>query len=235
MGHERLRRRAAGDGVQHRRLDLEVALRLHVAANRGDDLEARREDVAHLGVGDEVDVALAVARLGVGQTVVLLRQRTQRLREQRDLSRRDRQLASAGAHDGPDRADPVAEVEFLDCLERVFADEVDAREELQVAGRVSDDEEDDLALVALGDETPGDADDRLGLGARLEVSVARLRAVRRARSRPSGRRRAAGLRRAARRASRDGLRTGHLRRQARGLVSRGIGGHALLVGHRTSG
>ena len=37
------------------------------------------EDVADLGVDDEVDVALAVAGLGVGEPVELLGQRPQRL------------------------------------------------------------------------------------------------------------------------------------------------------------
>ena len=60
--------------------------------------------------------------------------------------------------------------------ERLLAEDVDAAEELQVAGGVADDEEDDLALVALGDDAPGDGDDVVGLRARLEVGVASRRA-----------------------------------------------------------
>ena len=52
----------------------------------------RRASVA----GDEVDVALAVALLLVGEAVELLRQRPQRLGEQPQLARLDRQLAGLG-------------------------------------------------------------------------------------------------------------------------------------------
>ena len=48
------------------------------------------EDLAHLGVGDQVEVALAVAGLDVGQAVPLLGQRAQRLGERQELGRGQR-------------------------------------------------------------------------------------------------------------------------------------------------
>ena len=45
----------------------------------GDDVAAHLEELAHVLVGDEVAVALAVALLDVGEAVPLLRRRLQRL------------------------------------------------------------------------------------------------------------------------------------------------------------
>ena len=61
MRHERPRRRAARDRMHHRRLDLEVAARDEELADRLHDLRALDEHVARRRVGDQVDVALAVA------------------------------------------------------------------------------------------------------------------------------------------------------------------------------
>ena len=66
--------RAAEDGMQDGRLHLVVAVILHVAADGGHDLEALLERAFHLGVHDEVHVALAVTGLLVGQAVELLGQ-----------------------------------------------------------------------------------------------------------------------------------------------------------------
>ena len=74
MRDEGTRVRAAEDGVQDGRLHLVVAVILHVAADGGHDLEALLERAFHLGVHDEVHVALAVTGLLVGQAVELLGQ-----------------------------------------------------------------------------------------------------------------------------------------------------------------
>ena len=66
--------RSAEDGMQDGRLHLVVAVILHVAADGGHDLEALLERAFHLGVHDEVHVALAVTGLLVGQAVELLGQ-----------------------------------------------------------------------------------------------------------------------------------------------------------------
>ena len=79
IGLERLRRRAAGNRLHHRRLDLHEAAVVEELADLADDLAALEEDFLHLRVGHQIEVALAVADLGVGQPVPLLRRRTQRL------------------------------------------------------------------------------------------------------------------------------------------------------------
>ncbi len=70
--------------------------------------------MAHFFVDDQVDVALAVALLGVGQAVVLFRQRAQRLGQQTHVLHVDVQVALAGTRQGTFGSDDVAQVEMLD-------------------------------------------------------------------------------------------------------------------------
>ena len=146
---ERLRVRAAQNRVQKRRLDLVEALLLHVAANGGNYLEALLEHGLDLGVHDQIDIALAIARLLVGKTVELFRQRAQRLREQLERIHRHRKLAALRAHHGAVRANPVAHVKILHARVRLFAERVDAAEQLNVARRIAQTQKGDLSLHAL--------------------------------------------------------------------------------------
>ena len=84
---ERPRAGAARQRLQGRRFDLhEVALG-QPFADRQHDLVARDEQVARLLVGDQVELAVAVARARVAEAVVLVRRRAQRLGQQRALDR----------------------------------------------------------------------------------------------------------------------------------------------------
>ena len=117
---EGTRRRAARNGLQDRRLDLDVALRIEELAHRGDDLRALDEGLLDLRVDDQVEVALAVADLGVGEGVeglaVLLLddgQRADRLREHGERLAVYGEFAGVGAEGKPFHADEVADVEQL--------------------------------------------------------------------------------------------------------------------------
>ena len=68
---------AAKNLLKNGGLNLHVAVRLHKLADDGDNLGALAEYVADLGVHDEVNVALAITDLAVGESVELLWQRTQ--------------------------------------------------------------------------------------------------------------------------------------------------------------
>ena len=131
--HERAGQCPAVDRLQDRGLDLDEALVVEEAPDRGDDLGARDEDLARLRVGDQVELAVAQARLGVRQPVVLLGRRAQRLRQQRPLADRDRQLAAAGLEDRAVGADEVAEVHRQQALERLVAEDVASRLQLDPA------------------------------------------------------------------------------------------------------
>ena len=108
---ERQRRAAAVDRLQHRRLDLDEAALVEPGADRGDDLGPRHEDLARVLVRDQVELAVAEAGLDVGQPVVLLGRRAQRLGQQLVALELQRELAAAGAEDRAVGADQVAEVE----------------------------------------------------------------------------------------------------------------------------
>src|SRR5215211_3865798 len=66
MRRERPPNAAAVDRLQDRRLDLDEPLVVEEAADRGDDLRARDEQLARLLVGHQVELAVAVTGLDVG-------------------------------------------------------------------------------------------------------------------------------------------------------------------------
>ena len=68
---------ASGDLLQDRRLHFDEATLIQQAANRGDDLGPRPEDLAHLRVGNQIHVSLPIADLDVLQAVPLFRQRSE--------------------------------------------------------------------------------------------------------------------------------------------------------------
>ena len=168
---ERLCVRAAQDGVQKRRFHLIETLVLHVAADGGHDLEALLEDLLDLGVHDQVDVALAITRLLVRQAVELLGQRADGLAEQLEGRDGNRELAAARAHHSALDADPVAHIKVLQAAEGLFAQFVDAAEQLHVARGVAQTQKCDLALHALGHDTAGDLDQVLGRIPVLKVRI----------------------------------------------------------------
>mmetsp|Transcript_16483 Transcript_16483/g.34816 ORF Transcript_16483/g.34816 Transcript_16483/m.34816 type:complete len:265 (-) Transcript_16483:433-1227(-) len=96
VSDERLGRRAASDHVHHRRLHLKEAAHVEEAPDEVDDLAARAEDVACAAVEDEVQIALAVARLLVGKAIRRLGHHVQARREQLHLRGEDGQLATLG-------------------------------------------------------------------------------------------------------------------------------------------
>ncbi len=170
-----LRRGAAVERLQGRRLDLDEARLVERAADLADRLGAGDEDVARLLVGDQVQLAAAEAGLDVGQPVVLLGRRPQRLGEQRDVLERDRQLAGARADDRAVGADQVAEVEVRQAAELLLAEHVLPAEQLDAPRAVDEVQERGLALPAARGDAAGHADAHLGLTAGLQVVVALAR------------------------------------------------------------
>jgi hypothetical protein len=124
-------------------------------------------------VGDQVDVALAVLLLGVGETVELVGQRAQALGEEAQPLHVDRQLAGLGLEQRPLGADDVAEVEVLERRVVLGADRVDADAQLDAAGGVLQRREAGLAHDALEHQAAGGGHrDRLRLeGVVVEVAV----------------------------------------------------------------
>jgi hypothetical protein len=172
VGRERARRRAAVDRLQHRRLDLDEAVAVQHVADGAHDRGAVGHHPAAVGVHDEVDVALADAQLGVGQAVVLVRQRAQRLAREQPLRRQDAELPAAAADDLAGDADVVAEVDVgLPVGEPLLADAVQAHHDLQRGVGLLQRREAELAADAAEHHPSGDADDLAAGRVDREVGV----------------------------------------------------------------
>ena len=71
MRHEWPRHRSAGDGLHHRRFDFDKAMRIQRAAHRLHQFAALQKDFPHLGIDDQIDIALAIAEFYIGEFVPL--------------------------------------------------------------------------------------------------------------------------------------------------------------------
>ena len=155
---ERLREGAAVARLQHRRLDLDEAVGVEVAPDRRDDAAAQEEVRACLLVHQQVEVALSVPQLDVGEAVEHVRQRRAVLREQLEAGDLQRRLAPARLRRMSLHADDVAEVD-VDLL----------GDQLDPPAPVDEVEEGDLPHLAPGHHPAGEAELlRLVLGAWLE-------------------------------------------------------------------
>ncbi len=172
VGDERAGVRAARLDVQHRGLDLDEPAIVQGPAEAGDHRVADLERPPRLLVDDQVGVPLTETGVGVGQAVPLVGHGPQRLGQQFDLFGLDRQLALARGHHRARDTDPVAEVELLDRVERVVADDRLGDEQLDVTGAIAQRGEDQLAGVAEQHQPPGDLDLVGGLGAGFEMPPA---------------------------------------------------------------
>jgi hypothetical protein len=111
VGGERARERAAVERLQDGGLHLDEALAVQVAADRGDDPRAVGKQPASVLVGDQVQLAVAVARLDVAEPRVLVRGRSQGLGEQREAIDPQRDLTPPRAQHGAVHAEQIAEVQ----------------------------------------------------------------------------------------------------------------------------
>ena len=162
VGDERAGRRAALDRLQHRALDLGETQAVQVVADRVDRGVPDPEDLAGALVGLEVDVALPVAGLDVGEPAVLVGRRQQRLGQQRELPDADGELTAPGGHHGPGDADPVAAVQLVEVAVHRGADDGGVDEELDGPGAVAQRGEGQPALAADELQPAGDVDLVLG-------------------------------------------------------------------------
>src|SRR5712691_11624663 len=107
MSGEGLGKSAAGNGLQHRRFDFDVATVVELPADRPQHDRAALRVRTGLRVGDEMQVPPALLYVGILQPVVLLRQWAKRLREEGECLHLDRQLTPLRSDRGSGRADDV--------------------------------------------------------------------------------------------------------------------------------
>ena len=155
--HERIGERAAVARLEDGRLDLEEAVLVEVAADRGDHARPQLEVGARLLVHQQVEVAPAVAGLGVGQAVEGVRQRPLDLGEQLELGDCERGLTALRPRGDAGRADDVAEVE-VDGPGPILRDE-----QLDLPGAIDEVEEDELPHVPPSHDPPSHAARLAGL------------------------------------------------------------------------
>jgi len=179
-GDERPRGGAAGLRAQHRRLDLEVAVAVEDLAHRGNYPGAVDEDPPDLVVGDEVQRALAVAGLGVGQAVPLLRQGPHGLGKDGQLVDGDGQLAGLCDEKFPFHAQKIPDAdELLEGLVVLLADGVLLDVDLYLAAAVLDMGEGGLSHEAQQHHAAGAAHPRVrGLLQRLGRGMGHLETAR---------------------------------------------------------
>ncbi len=144
--------------MHHRRFDFDEAALVEETPHRLHDLGALGEDLAHLGIHGEIDVAAAIARLHVLQAVPLLGQGKQVLHQESDFLDVDREFVRAGAEEISLHPDVVAQVEQLVKLESLLADGVEPDIDLKPLPGLLQMREARLALHANGHESSSDAD-----------------------------------------------------------------------------
>ena len=110
MGLERPRVSATGFALQHGGLDLEKVPLIEPAANAAHQAGPTPEGLTAVGGDHQIQVALAVALLNVGQSMPLVGKGLQRLGEHAPVAHFHRQLATVGATQGAAHPKPVATV-----------------------------------------------------------------------------------------------------------------------------
>jgi len=170
MGNERLGRRAARDRVQHRRLDLEIAAAGEMVAQHRDQPAAPSQGLATVRVHDQVEIALAVAQLDVGEAVIFLGQWPQCLGQHAQRGGVDGQFAARGAPDQPLDPDQVADIEHAQNGEARLGQKILVAENLNFAGRIV--QIDEHAAVAHRPDAAGDSHLLAGFGARGQLGMA---------------------------------------------------------------
>ena len=166
MRRERPRGGAACDRLQDGRLDLEVAARVHEAADPRDDARPHREDLRGLRVRVHVDIAAAIAQFGIRQPVPLLGRRRERLRAERHGGRPHAHLALVRAADRTFGDEDVAVIRVLREFERLRRHGRLRHAQLEVARRVAQEQEDELAHVAVLHHAARDLHGRAAIGHR---------------------------------------------------------------------
>jgi len=127
-----------------------------------DDRRALAKHLTHLGIRDQVDVALAVADLHVLQAVPLLRERANRLGEDAQILGDERPLAGLGDDRRADRADVVAALHRAPEGEGPLAEDVLPHPHLDLAGAIAHLGEGGLAEAAQRDDAPRHREARRG-------------------------------------------------------------------------
>ena len=157
-----MREGAAVARLQDRRLDLEEALRVEIAPDRGDHLRAQAEELPRVLVHEQVEVALAVPRLDIREAVERVGKGAGVPGEDRQLVDRERRLAAARLRGSSGHPDDVPEMHVH------VADPAGVAHELHASRAVDEIEEDELAHLAARHDAAGEAPRLVELGSGVD-------------------------------------------------------------------
>ncbi len=169
MGQERARRGAPRERLQHGRFDLDEAPLGHERPQRVDRARARHEQLARGLIREQIELAVAVARAGVAEPVVLGGRGAQRLCKERALVHAQRELPALGHIHAAARFHDVTDVQIEHPFVGVLSERVLAHAKLDLAGGVAEVHERRLAVPASGDEPSRETVGEARVLARLQL------------------------------------------------------------------
>jgi len=143
-------------GLHHWGFDLDVLALVEELADFVDDGAAFEEDLAHVFVGDEVEVTLAVTDFGIGESVPLFGRGTEGLGERDEFFGFEGDFAHAGGEEGALDAEEVAEVEEFIDLELGVAEGLALEVDLETTGSIAEVEEHAFTHFSAGGDATGD-------------------------------------------------------------------------------
>ena len=155
VGNEGPGRGAPGNGLHHGGLHLQEAPGLKKLPHQIDDRGPPDENLAHLGVDHQVQVALAVAGLHVREAVELFRQGQERLGQENKFGHRQGEFPGPGAKQRAGKPHDVAQVQALEQGEGLRADNLFLDVGLDAAGAVLEVAEGGLAELPEEHEAAG--------------------------------------------------------------------------------
>ena len=161
MRDERSRRGAAVEGLHHGRFHFDKPVRFELPPQRRDDLRPRQENLLRFRIGDQVQIALAVADLHVFESMPLFRHVEQRFRQERQFLGVHAQLTRARAEQVAVDAHDIARFEHLEQRVFVLGNRVLADIRLEPLAGLQQVHESRLAHQADGRDAAGDAHLRL--------------------------------------------------------------------------
>ncbi len=127
-------------------------------ADLAQHLAAQKKRPLYLVIGHQVQIALAIANLGVGQPVPLLRRRAQRFGENHETGQPQADFARLGGEQGPARADEIRQVKTPEHVELFVAEHVFLGINLDAPALVLDVDEHAFAHIAMRGDAPGERD-----------------------------------------------------------------------------
>ena len=171
----------AGHALQHGRFDLQEIPGIEPAAHGAHHQGAAAEGFAGVGRHDQIEVALAVALLHIGQAMPLIGQGLEALGEHGPALHLHRQLAAVGAAQGAFHTDQIAGIHQAGEVGKGFGILRNLRfqgglfnKELDGAGLIGQGEEGQFAHHPAGHHPAGHGHGHIALLAVREIGMGRL-------------------------------------------------------------